>query len=84
MIEKEKREYLKRYKEAKEHGIPFFPDALFKDAVASLIIFLILVALAYFIGLPLDQRADPADANLHTPARMVFSFSFSALEILPR
>ena len=53
MNEKEKQEYLERYHQAKEKGLPFFPDIIFKDAVVSLLVFLILVALAYFVGAPL-------------------------------
>ena len=60
MNEEERREYLEQYKKDKEKGVPFFPDILFKDAVISLVIFIALVALAYFVGAPLEPRADPA------------------------
>ena len=66
MNEQEKKSYLQRYKEAKEKGVPFFPDIIFKDAIVTLIIFLILVALAYFIGAPLEARANPNDTS-YTP-----------------
>ncbi len=66
MNEKEKQEYLEQYKHAKEKGVPFFPDILFKDAVVSIAIFLILVALARFVGAPLEARANPSD-NAYTP-----------------
>ena len=66
MDEKEKQDYLENYKIDKEKGIPFFPDTLFKDAVVALIIFIILIALAFFLGAPLEERANPADAN-YTP-----------------
>ena len=66
MDEKDKREYLERYQAAKQKGAPFFPDILFKDAVAALAVFLILVALAYFLGAPLEPRADPSDTR-YTP-----------------
>ena len=63
MNERDKKDYLDRYKQAKEKGVPFFPDIVFKDAIASLVIFLILAALAYFVGVPMEARADPNDAN---------------------
>ncbi|MCJ7703197.1 MAG: hypothetical protein MUO62_16570, partial [Anaerolineales bacterium] len=66
MDEKEKQEYLENYKKAKEKGIPFFPDTLFKDAIVALILFLVLIALAFFVGAPLEARADPADSS-YTP-----------------
>jgi mono/diheme cytochrome c family protein len=83
MDEQDKKEYLESYKEAKEHGIPFFPDALFKDAVVSLIIFLILVGLAYFVGAPLDERANPADANYTPRPEWYFLFLFQLLKYFP-
>jgi mono/diheme cytochrome c family protein len=83
MDEQEKKEYLESYKEDKEHGIPFFPDALFKDAVVSLIIFLILVALAYFVGVPLEERANPADANYTPRPEWYFLFLFQLLKYFP-
>ena len=66
MNEQEKKSYMKGYKEAKEKGVPFFPDIIFKDAVVSLIIFLVLVALATFIGAPVEERANPNDTS-YTP-----------------
>jgi len=83
MDEQEKKEYLESYKKAKEHGIPFFPDALFKDAVISLIIFLILVALAYFVGVPAEERANPADANYTPRPEWYFLFLFQLLKYFP-
>jgi hypothetical protein len=39
MNEQEKQEYLQGYKKAKEKGVPFFPDAIIKDALVALVIF---------------------------------------------
>ena len=41
MNEKEKQAYLDKYHQEKEHGVPFFPDIIFKDVVISFVIFLI-------------------------------------------
>ena len=49
MDERAKREYLESYQAAKAKGVPFFPDAVFKDAIVSLVVFLLLVGLA-FVG----------------------------------
>ena len=61
MNDQEKKTYLEKYHEAKEKGVPFFPNIIFKDAVISFVVFLVLVALAYFVGAPLEARANPAD-----------------------
>jgi mono/diheme cytochrome c family protein len=83
MNEKDKKEYLERYKHAKEKGVPFFPDIVFKDAVASLVIFLILAALAYFVGVPMEARADPNDANYTPRPEWYFLFLFQLLKYFP-
>ena len=83
MNDKEKQEYLERYKHAKEKGVPFFPDIIFKDAVVVLVIFLILVALTYLIGAPLEARADPADTTYTPRPEWYFLFLFQLLKYFP-
>ena len=83
MNEKEKQEYLERYKHAKEKGVPFFPDIIFKDAVIALLIFLILAALTYFLGAPLEARADPADTTYTPRPEWYFLFLFQLLKYFP-
>ncbi len=83
MNEKERQEYLEQYKKEKEKGVPFFPDILFKDAVVSLAIFIALVALAYFVGAPLEPRADPADTTYTPRPEWYFLFLFQLLKYFP-
>jgi len=83
MNEQDKQEYLRKYKAAKEIGIPFFPDAIFKDAVVTLILFLILVGAAFFIGAPLEARADPADTSYTPKPEWYFLFLFQMLKYFP-
>lgn len=83
MNEKEQQEYLEKYEKEKEKGVPFFPDILFKDAVVSLVIFLVLVALAYFVGAPLEPRADPADTSYTPRPEWYFLFLFQLLKYFP-
>src|SRR3990170_3008849 len=83
MKEKEKQEYLEQYQKAKEKGLPFFPNILFKDAVVSLLVFIILVALAYFLGTPLEARADPADTSYTPHPEWYFLFLFQLLKYFP-
>ncbi len=83
MNEKERQEYLEQYKKDKEKGVPFFPDILFKDAVVSLVIFIALVALAYFVGAPLEPRADPADTSYTPRPEWYFLFLFQLLKYFP-
>jgi mono/diheme cytochrome c family protein len=83
MNEREKQEYLRKYQQAKEKGVPFFPDILFKDAVVSLIIFIVLASLAYFVGAPLEDRANPADTSYNPRPEWYFIFLFQLLKYFP-
>ncbi len=83
MNEKERQEYLEQYKKEKDKGVPFFPDIIFKDAVVSLLIFIALVALAYFVGAPLEPRANPADTNYAPRPEWYFLFLFQLLKYFP-
>lgn len=83
MNSEDKRQYLEKYQAAKAHGKPFFPDVLFKDAVISLVVFGVLIALAYFIGAPLEARADPADTTYTPRPEWYFLFLFQLLKYFP-
>src|SRR3989304_7552691 len=83
MNEQEKQAYLQGYKKAKEKGVPFFPDAIIKDALVALVIFLILVALTYFLGAPLEEQADPADTSYTPRPEWYFLFLFQLLKYFP-
>lgn len=83
MDEKEKKDYLERYKKAKENGVSFFPDIIFKDAVAALLIFIVLVSLAYFLGAPTEARADPNDTTYTPRPEWYFLFLFQLLKYFP-
>lgn len=83
MNKEEKQAYLKKYQEAKKKGVPFFPDIVFKDAVISLLIFLILLALAYLIRAPLEARANPADTTYTPRPEWYFLFLFQLLKYFP-
>lgn len=83
MNEKEQQEYLEEYKKEKEKGVLFFPDILFKDSVVSLIVFFILVALAYFFGAPLESKANPANTSFTPRPEWYFLFLFQLLKYFP-
>src|SRR3989304_6187174 len=83
MNKNEEQAYLERYKQAKEKGAFFFPDILFKEAVVSLLIFLLLIGLAYFLGAPLEDRANPADTAYTPRPEWYFLFLFQLLKYFP-
>ncbi len=83
MNEQEKKTYMEKYHEAKKKGVPFFPDIIFDDAVVSFGIFLLLIALAYFVGAPLEARANPADTTYTPRPEWYFLFLFQLLKYFP-
>jgi quinol-cytochrome oxidoreductase complex cytochrome b subunit len=83
MNKQEQEEYLQEYKKEKEKGVLFFPDILFKDAVVSLLVFLVLAGLAYFLGAPLEERANPANTNFTPRPEWYFLFLFQLLKYFP-
>ena len=83
MNEQEKQAYREAYQRAKEKGVPFFPNALFKDAIVSLLVFLALVALAALLGAPLEAHADPSDTSYTPRPEWYFMFLFQLLKYFP-
>lgn len=83
MNDQEKQKYLEEYRKDKEKGVPFFPNIIFKDAVVALVVFLLLVALAYFIGTPLEEHANPADTSYTPRPEWYFLFLFQLLKYFP-
>jgi mono/diheme cytochrome c family protein len=83
MNKEEKQAYLEKYQEAKKRGEPFFPDVLVKDALIGLLVFIILIALAYFVGAPLEERANPADTTYTPRPEWYFMFLFQLLKYFP-
>ncbi|MHB8364283.1 MAG: cytochrome b N-terminal domain-containing protein [Vulcanimicrobiaceae bacterium] len=60
----------------------FWPDQMFMDAVASLIVFAIIMALAIWAPPYLDMKADPAKAFIPYPA-WYFLDLFGLLQLIP-
>jgi mono/diheme cytochrome c family protein len=83
MDENQKQAIHERYKREKEKGVFFFPDLLAKDAIVALVVFLGLIALAYFLGAPLEPRADPGDTNYTPRPEWYFLFLFQMLKYFP-
>ncbi len=83
MKKEEREQYLEEYAEAKKKGIPFFPDAIFKDAVVALVVFVVVVALAAFAKASLEEIADPSDSNYTPRPEWYFLFLFQLLKYFP-
>lgn len=73
----------KRYELFKHQGRPFWPDIIVEDAIVSLIIFLVLFALATIVRVPLEARADPTSSSYIPRPEWYFLFLFQLLKVFP-
>lgn len=83
MNEEQKREYHEKYRLAKLQGEKFFPDTIYKDVLISFALFLLLVGLATFVGVPAEPKADPADTTYIPRPEWYFLFLFELLKFFP-
>jgi len=72
-----------RYHEQKERGVKFFPDIVYKDALVAFSLFILLVGLAMFVGVPQEPPADPSDASYVPRPEWYFLFIFEMLKFFP-
>lgn len=83
MNEQEKQLLIQRYNEEKERGVKFFPDTLYKDVLVGFMLFILLVGLAAFVGVPTDAPADPTDTAYIPRPDWYFLFLFEMLKAFP-
>ena len=76
-----KKKINQRYEQVLQKGERFWPDSIFKDAIVSLAIFLVLILLATFIGIPGEPKADPADTSYVPRPEWYFLFLFKFLAL---
>jgi mono/diheme cytochrome c family protein len=81
MKEEQKKTIHERYKRALQKGERFWPDSIYKDLVVSFGIFLVLILLAAFIGVPGEPKADPSDSSYVPKPEWYFLFLFKFLAL---
>ncbi len=74
--------YAEFYSERKKGGHAFYPEIIFKDTLAFLVIFAVLVVLAIVVGAPTEAKADPAAVNYVPRPEWYFLFLFQFLRLL--
>ena len=83
MNQEEKQRYLERYKQKKQNGEYFWPDTIAKDAIVSLMIFMLLIGLAILMGVPNEPPANPSDASYIPRPEWYFLWMFQLLKYFP-
>src|SRR5512133_2009109 len=81
MNDETKKKINQRYERELNRGERFWPDSIFKDVIMALGIFLVLVLLATFIGVPTDPKADPSDTSYVPRPEWYFLFLFKFLAL---
>jgi ubiquinol-cytochrome c reductase cytochrome b subunit len=75
--------YKTAYAKTKRSGVRFWPDIIGKDAIVSLAIIAILVALGVFAGAGLDAPADPTDTSYVPLPEWYFLPFYQLLKLVP-
>lgn len=81
MDDESKKKINDRYKRELNKGERFWPDSIFKDAIVSFGIFVLLILLAAFIGVASAPKADPGDTSFIPRPEWYFLFLFKFLAI---
>ena len=61
-------------------GKPFYPDQVFEDVIGMLILFAVLASVALFVPVPLEEVADPTNAEYDPRPEWYFLFLFQLLK----
>ena len=66
-------------------GVPFFPNAIWRDAVFGGLVLIVLVALAWFVGAPeLTSEPDLTNVNANPKPDWYFTWIFALFALMPR
>ena len=83
MNEELKKKYHAKYTAAKQKGVKFWPDIIYKDLLVSFALFILLIGLAAFVGVAAEPKADPNDTAYIPRPEWYFLFLFEALKFVP-
>lgn len=81
MNDETKKQITERYEKELNKGERFWPDTIFKDVIMSLGIFVLLLLLATFVGIPAEAKADPSDTSYLPRPEWYFLFLFKFLAL---
>jgi len=81
--EEQKQKYKQKYDQAKQNGVKFWPDIIYKDLLVSFAIFILLIGLATFVGVAIEPKADPSDSTYVPRPEWYFLFLFEFLKFVP-
>lgn len=81
MDDEQKKSVIEKYKIVLQKGERFWPDSIFKDLLVSFTVFLLLILLATFVGVPGQPKVDPNDTAYIPRPEWYFLFLFKFLAL---
>jgi ubiquinol-cytochrome c reductase cytochrome b subunit len=69
--------------ERRKYTAPFWPDQVLKDAILSILVFLLLIGLSAYFMPPFTGPADPVDTTYVPKPEWNFLFFYEALKFFP-
>lgn len=81
MNDETKKQINEKYEREVSKGEKFWPDTIFRDLVMSLGVFVLLILLATFVGVPFEPKADPSDTSYVPRPEWYFLFLFKFLAL---
>jgi menaquinol-cytochrome c reductase cytochrome b/c subunit len=78
----QKEAYLREYSILKNQGKPFFPYAVAKDALMSVVVMIVIIFLALMFGAELAPKADPTTTTYVPRPDWYFFFLFEVLRVM--
>ncbi len=82
MNNREKEQYLREYSILKGQGKPFFPYAVAKDGLMAVIVMVVIIVMALFLGAELGPKADPTTTTYSPRPEWYFFFLFELLRVV--
>jgi menaquinol-cytochrome c reductase cytochrome b/c subunit len=79
---REKEKYLREYYILKSEGKPFFPYAVFKDSAMAVIVLVVIILMAIFLGAEIGPKADPTTTTYTPRPEWYFFFLFELLRVV--
>jgi ubiquinol-cytochrome c reductase cytochrome b subunit len=81
----DRKTYRERYRQILARGVPFWPDAAWRDAIFAVAVGAVVVLLAVLVGAPdLGRRADPTAMDANPRPDWYFLWYFALLALTPR
>ncbi|MDQ3607450.1 MAG: c-type cytochrome [Actinomycetota bacterium] len=74
--------YLREYSILKAQGKPFFPYAVAKDSLMAVVVMIVIILMALFLGAELGPKADPTTTTYTPRPEWYYYYLFEVLRVI--